>query len=349
MSPSTVSPQNKIPNNRIISFAVVIGIIFLIFVSRLFFYQILNGDTYIALAVENRLREISLVGVVVTSLYAQALALICAMGVCVSGAWLGRLSARGAWLGSWLVVIIVALAFSYSAGIVGTVLGVVPGRENFGLFVLHSVLVVALVSAPLFRYLFVRAQWRTQLEAESEARVQALQARIRPHFLFNSLNTLSSLVYEDSDRSAEFIRKLSDVYRHVLETRQKELIKISEELHFIESYIFLLELRFDKKLIIEVNLEGDLMDRKIAPLSLQMLIENAVKHNIVSDKKPLNIKVYNNDKYIIVENPVQPKASKEKGSQMGLRNISSRYKALCGEEIIINDENNKFTVKVPII
>ena len=198
-----------------------------------------------------------------------------------------------------------------------------------------------------WRYSLAQAEKYKKESAEFE--FEMLQAQINPHFLFNSLNTLSSLVYEDSDKSAEFIRKLSDVYRHVLESRHKELINISEELYFIESYIFLLELRFDKKLTIEVSLKEKLMDRKIAPLTLQMLIENAVKHNIVSDKKPLNIKVYNNDKYIIVENPLQPKAIKEKGSQMGLRNISSRYKALCGEEIIINDENNKFTVKVPII
>ena len=217
----------------------------------------------------------------------------------------------------------------------------------FCMIIILNVFDFGIILLNQWRYSLAQAEKYKKESAEFE--FEMLQAQINPHFLFNSLNTLSSLVYEDSDKSAEFIRKLSDVYRHVLETRHKELINISEELYFIESYIFLLELRFDKKLIIEVNLEGHLMDRKIAPLSLQMLIENAVKHNIVSDKRPLDVKIFNDDKYIIVENPVQPKANKEKGSQMGLRNISSRYKALCGEEIIINDENNKFIVKVPII
>lgn len=198
-----------------------------------------------------------------------------------------------------------------------------------------------------WRYSLLQAEKYKKESAEFE--FEMLQAQINPHFLFNSLNTLSSLVYEDADRSAEFIRKLSDVYRHVLDNRQKELISIREELRFIESYIFLLELRFEKKLKIEMGIGDDVMDRKIAPLTLQMLIENAVKHNIVSAKRPLKIQVFNNEKYIIIENPLQPKAIKEQGSQMGLHNISSRYRALCGQEIIINDENDTFIVKVPII
>ena len=145
------------------------------------------------------LREFSLLWLGVVSIYAQSLALVTAMGLCISQSWLARLSARGAWLGSWLMAIITALAFSYSAGIVGTVLGAGPGRSGFGMFVLQSVLAVALVSVALFRYLFVRAQWRAQLLARSEARVQALQARIRPHFLFNSLNTIASMIPEEPD------------------------------------------------------------------------------------------------------------------------------------------------------
>ena len=199
-------------------------------------------------------------------------------------------------------------------------------------------------------------QWRFSLaEAEkykkesAEFEFEMLQAQINPHFLFNSLNTLSSLVYEDADRSAEFIRKLSDVYRHVLDSRHKELIKIGEELTFTRSFIFLLEIRFDKKLTVELNVDDDIQERKIAPLSLQLLIENAVKHNIVSDKKPLKIRVYNDERYVIVENPLQLKKVREKGSRMGLRNISNRYKAICKEEILISDESNKFIVKVPII
>ncbi len=220
------------------------------------------------------------------------------------------------------------------------------------LFILCAIIVMNFID---FGIILIK-QWRYSLaetekykKESAEFEFEMLQSQINPHFLFNSLNTLSSLVYEDADRSAEFIRKLSDVYRHVLDSRQKELINISEELSFINSYIFLLELRFDKKLNIEVQIEEKLMDRKIAPLTLQLLVENAVKHNIVSDKKPLNITITHDDSYIIVENPLQIKATKEKGNGMGLRNIASRYRALCGKAIIVNDKNNTFTVKVPII
>jgi LytS/YehU family sensor histidine kinase len=176
-----------------------------------------------------------------------------------------------------------------------------------------------------------------------------LQAQINPHFLFNSLNTLSSLVYEDADRSAEFIRRLSDVYRHVLDARQKDLISLREELSFIESFIFLLELRFENKLKIDVRIDENLLDHKIAPLTLQMLIENAVKHNIVSDSKPLSVDIFNDDDHIVVKNPLQEKVVKEKGNNMGLRNISSRYMALCGKEVGIYNTDGAFTVKIPII
>lgn len=199
-------------------------------------------------------------------------------------------------------------------------------------------------------------QWRYSLaEAEkyrkesAEFEFEMLRAQINPHFLFNSLNTLSSLVYEDPDKSAEFIRRLSDVYRHVLDSRQKELIPVSEELAFTDSYIFLLMLRFDHKLEVSVRLEEALNNRLIAPLTLQLLIENVVKHNIVSDKKPLRIDIYQDNGYIVVENPLQAKAVEEKGSGMGLRNIASRYRAVCGKEVVISNENNKFTVKVPVI
>jgi two-component sensor histidine kinase len=214
---------------------------------------------------------------------------------------------------------------------------------------------IIILNAVDFGFVLLR-EWRDSLaQAEkykkesAEFEFEMLQAQINPHFLFNSLNTLSSLVYEDPDRSAEFIRKLSDVYRHVLDSRQKELIPIREELAFIRSYVFLLELRFDKKLSVELEIDERLYDNRIAPLSLQMLIENAVKHNVVSDKRPLKIRIYNDDTHLVVENAMQAKANKEKSNGMGLKNISSRYLALSGKEVIVRSDNNYFTVKIPII
>ncbi|MEE4256556.1 MAG: histidine kinase [Bacteroidales bacterium] len=219
----------------------------------------------------------------------------------------------------------------------------------------YILFLIIILNAVDFGIVLLR-EWRDSLaQAEkykkesAEFEFEMLQAQINPHFLFNSLNTLSSLVYEDADRSAEFIRKLSDVYRHVLDSRQKELISIREELAFIRSYIFLLELRFEKKLSVKLEIDEDLLDKKIAPLSFQLLIENAVKHNVVSDKRPLKIRIYNNETHLVVENHMQLKAKKEKSNGMGLRNIASRYLALSGKEVEISTENNYFTVKIPII
>ncbi|HSG67208.1 MAG TPA: histidine kinase [Bacteroidales bacterium] len=222
---------------------------------------------------------------------------------------------------------------------------------TIALFIITVILVLNIID---FGVILLN-QWRYSLaEAEkyrkesAEFEFEMLRAQINPHFLFNSLNTLSSLVYEDPDKSAEFIRKLSDVYRHVLDSRQKEVVTLREELAFTESYIFLLMLRFDNKLEVAVNLQDELLERKVAPLTLQLLIENAVKHNIISERKPLRINIYYDGGYIVVENPFQPKPAEEKSSRMGLRNISSRYRAISGKEVIINNENNKFTVKIPI-
>jgi two-component system sensor histidine kinase AlgZ len=160
-----------------------------------------------------RLQGFGLAWLGVASLYAQVMAMVVTLGLCITRAWLGRLSARGAWIGSWVFAVLLGAAFSYSAGIIGTVIGVGPGRAGFGLFVLQSVLATALVVVALFRYLFVRAQWQAQTLAQAEARVQALQARIRPHFLFNSLNTIASLIPDEPIGAERATEDLADLLR----------------------------------------------------------------------------------------------------------------------------------------
>ncbi len=254
-------------------------------------------------------------------------------------------------------LLIALLIFSGLRLIITAVTGLKPFillTDEFTIAFLVLALVLALnivdfgvVLLEQWRYSLAQAEKYKKESAEFE--FEMLQAQINPHFLFNSLNTLSSLVYEDAGRSAEFIRKLSDVYRHVLDSRHKDLISIADELAFTRSYVYLLMIRFDKKLEVEIALNERIMNRQIAPLTLQLLIENAVKHNIVSEKRPLHIHVYNDEVYIIVTNKLQPKATEERGSGMGLRNISRRYQAICSKEVKIITENNHFTVKVPIV
>lgn len=301
-------------------------------------------------------RDISLFGLVVTSLYAQALALICALGVCINRAWLGRLSARGAWKGSWVIVVIVSLAFSYSAGIVGTVLGAGPGRENFSLFVVQSVVVVALVSAPLFRYLFIRAQWRAQLEAESEARVQALQARIRPHFLFNSLNTIASLIPDDPDGAERATEDLADLFRGSMR-RADNPISLADELSLAEKYLDMEKRRLGGRLRVDWQVSELPKGAKILPLTLQPLLENAVAHGIQPSVGGGEVRVYGRSEkdniVITIRNPLGPDGHISEGHGMALVNIRERLELAFGPAASLithqNDEQFFAILSLPYV
>ncbi len=280
-----------------------------------------------------KLEQVTLAWLGVTSLYAQALALFTAGGVCVSKAWMDRLSARGAWLGSWLAAIVVALAFSYAAGIIGTVLGAGPGRDHFNMFVTQSVVAVALVSAPMFRYLYIRAQSRLQLLAQSEARVQALQARIRPHFLFNSLNTIASLIPEDPHGAERATEDLADLFRGSMR-RSDDPIRLAEELELADKYLQMEQRRLGERLRIEWQVSELPPQALILPLTLQPLLENAVVHGIQPLVDGGEVRVYGrveNDKVVItICNPFGPDGQVSAGHGMALTNIRERLKLVFG-------------------
>jgi two-component system sensor histidine kinase AlgZ len=293
------------------------------------------------------LREFNFMWLGVLSLYAQALALVTALGVCISRAWLGRLSARGAWLGSWFVAVVVALAFSYSAGIIGTVLGAGPGREDFGMFVLQSVLAVALVSVALFRYLFIRAQWRAQLLAQSEARVQALQARIRPHFLFNSLNTIASLIPEDPQNAERATEDLADLFRGSMR-RADSLISLSEELDLARRYLQMEQRRLGDRLRVDWQVAELPNGASILPLTLQPLLENSVAHGIQPLTDGGEIRVYGRGEkdniVITICNPLGPDGHSHQGHGMALVNIRERLELAFGPtaSLITHQDNKQF-------
>lgn len=267
------------------------------------------------------------------SLYAHALALVTTAGVCISKAWMYRLSARGAWLGSWVMALITALAFSYAAGIVGTVLGLGPGRSDFGEFVIHSVLAVALVTGPLFRYLFIRAQSRIQLVVQSEARVQALQARIRPHFLFNSLNTIASLIPDDPVGAERATEDLADLFRGSMR-KADDLIRLSQELELAEKYLQMEQRRLGQRLTVDWQVSELPPDALILPLTLQPLLENAVIHGIQPIVDGGEVRVYGRsekDKVVItICNPYGPDGHVGAGHGMALVNIRERLKLAFG-------------------
>jgi sensor histidine kinase YesM len=197
---------------------------------------------------------------------------------------------------------------------------------------------------------------KSQLETEQlkkqnlEAQFEALRSQINPHFLFNSLNVLSALVYKDPTASAEFIQQLSKVYRYLLYYQEKKVVVLAEELHFLDAYVYLLKIRFKDNLEIIIKVPKHYHQYYIAPASLQLLIENAIKHNIVSAKHPLIIRIIvKEDKYLIVENNLQEKINKEHSTSVGLKNISRRYKFISNEQVIVLRNETKFSVQIPII
>lgn len=204
-------------------------------------------------------------------------------------------------------------------------------------------------------YYYVNRYKNVQLEAEilkkqnAEARFEALKNQISPHFLFNSFNVLSSLVYKDADTASKFIEQLSSVYRYLLNNQESRVVKLREELSFIDSYIFLLKIRFKNNLIIINSIDESLKESYIAPVTLQLLIENAIKHNVVSRAEPLTIKLYNDEKHIIVENNIQLKEVKETSTNIGLKNLKERYNYLSGKDTFSILSNGSFTVKIPLI
>jgi sensor histidine kinase YesM len=180
------------------------------------------------------------------------------------------------------------------------------------------------------------------------SKYESLKSQLDPHFLFNSLNVLTNLVYSDADKSARFIKQLSEVYRYVLEVRSKELVTLEEELKFVESYLFLQQIRFGDKLKVENSLAG--VEGLIPPLAMQILVENAIKHNIISEDDPLTIKMFKHDNHIVVENNLQKKTLLTEGSTgIGLDNITKRYEFLSNQKIVIEETPASFIVKLPLL
>lgn len=196
---------------------------------------------------------------------------------------------------------------------------------------------------------------QTQLEAEQlkkeniEAQFEALRNQVNPHFMFNCFNVLSNLVYKDPDISAQFIAQLSNVYRYLLQSQHKKVVSLQEELAFIESYLYLLKMRHGDNLIVDKRIATSADSFFVAPASLQMLIENAIKHNIVSKNNPLTIRLYSEKEFIVVSNNLQEKEVHEESTQRGLQNIKSRYRLLSDAQVLIEKTAHEFRVTIPLL
>lgn len=187
------------------------------------------------------------------------------------------------------------------------------------------------------------------IAGSASARFDALKNQLDPHFLFNSLNVLTSLIDEDPHQAQNFTTSLSKVYRYVLEQKNKDLVTVDEELKFARTYVRLLKMRFEDSIIFDIPDQSSQPDAKIVPLSLQLLLENAVKHNVVTSSRPLHIRVFEDKGMLVVSNNLQEKQVVKKSSGVGLQNITQRYRILTDREMIINKTAEDFSVSLPML
>ena len=176
-----------------------------------------------------------------------------------------------------------------------------------------------------------------------------LKSQINPHFLFNSLNALVSLINKDSGLAVKYTKKLSAVYRYVLTRDEQDTVTVGEEVEFIGNYISILKTRFDTGLEFRFDIRPEDLSRSVPPMSLQMLVENAVKHNAVSPENPLTINIFSDGNSLCVSNSISPRLSRSEGTGVGLKNLSNKYAILAGRDISVSDDGNVFSVKLPLL
>lgn len=213
----------------------------------------------------------------------------------------------------------------------------------------------------LFFYYFVERQRNVkELQAEHlraeqlhkenfRAQLESLKNQVNPHFLFNSLNVLHSLIYVDSDKAATFLSQLAEVYRSLLQTSDKQLVPLQQEMSLVNSYIYLLQTRFGDNVQFMVDVPDTCLQLQLPPTSLQMLLENAIKHNGSTTQKPLHIQITANHETIVVTNNLQPRLEETASNKVGLQNIISRYSYLTDKQVIVEKTESDFTVKLPLL
>ncbi len=215
--------------------------------------------------------------------------------------------------------------------------------------------VSAILVSSIYEAAYFFFRWKESL-AEAEvlkkervsSQLEALRNQVNPHFLFNSLNTLASIIPEDPKKSVEFVQKMSAVYRKLLDMNEKQVVTLGEELRTLEEYLFLVKTRFPENLYVQFEIEESAKSMYVVPMSLQNLVENAIKHNVVSKKKPLIISIRSNADEVIVENEVQKKNTEERSTKTGLSNIDKRNRLTFGRRLWVEETEDRFIVRLPL-
>ncbi len=222
--------------------------------------------------------------------------------------------------------------------------------QSAGVF--KTVAIALFFTTPMFFYI----PWQQAMKREFQLREQnlifqneTLKSQINPHFLFNCLNTLSSLVNAQTDVANRFIAKLSAIYRYILDNASKVKVPLRDELAFIADYFYLHQIRNEGKMTLSIDIPQEEMAPEILPVSLQLLIENAIKHNMATLDKPLHISVYREGSNVVVKNNVQKMATQVLSTHIGLKNLAERVQLVTGSEIEVTEQDGNFWVKVPLI
>lgn len=222
---------------------------------------------------------------------------------------------------------------------------------NVLIYAVINIIVVAIFEAWIFFIESDRAKQKADnLQEElSQIKFEVLKSQINPHFMFNSLNVLSGLINKDVKKAQQFIDEFSHIYRYVLETIEQPVVTLGKELDFTRSYLFLQQIRYGNDLSYSINIPADLLELLLPPLSLQVVLENATKHNIVNEKKPLQIEIYSEGRVLIIKNNIQPKISKGVSTGLGLKNLVKRYSMISAEEPEFKIETSHYIAKLPLI
>lgn len=259
-----------------------------------------------------------------------------------------------------VVLLFIPTYFAINVGL-GLIQQCLPGMANFNdtaslLDLNVASLTVILIVATFYESAYFYARWRESLIEQErlrrqhiESQLEGLKNQVNPHFLFNSLNTLAYIIPEDPDRAVRFVQELSRVYRYILEIRDTRLIPLGKELDFLDAYIFLLKERFGDKLHIEVEIEDQFHGQQIIPLSLQMLFENAIKHNEISEAHPLRIDLHIAQDQLIMRNTLRRKKQRQHSTKVGLDNIRSRYAFFTEREVSVTETDDYFLVALPLL
>ncbi len=216
----------------------------------------------------------------------------------------------------------------------------------FVLSLLYTIIYFALFS--YYTYASVQIAKVKEERRRIQLQLKALKSQLSPHFLFNSLNTISSLIYKSEDKAEAYIRRLASIYQYTLNSYHEKLVGLKQELEVVKAYQFLLNTRYENKITSSIEIPAELHITKIPPLTLQMLIENAVKHNVLMDENPLKVCIKAEGDFIVVENTITQAPVKVDSFNIGLSNIKARYRLLCNEEVIVN-KGTSFMVKLPVI